>query len=143
MNERRCENCRFWQIQEPVAYLEGVCKRHAPIITNTHRGQWPSVKGSELCGDYEPMSSHIEVETVNRSKPEWADDSPLDQDFILAQRDRLIDLEILVDKNGSKYLFTLPVPHVNGSRVLQHIFPLVRTKGHLLYLLDRMEAEKK
>lgn len=55
----QCSNCLHFECHRCTYPNEGDCRRHAPIAQagskeGWPRGQWPNVRRSDLCGDYEP-----------------------------------------------------------------------------------------
>jgi hypothetical protein len=48
-----CSTCFYWTPTN--LYAEGLCKRHAPIVTTDRSASftlWPSTKDDAWCGDY-------------------------------------------------------------------------------------------
>lgn len=60
MNERSCVNCRFWGDgrRRPADWMPADCRRHAPIailVRCDAETRWPSTRGTDFCGDFEPF----------------------------------------------------------------------------------------
>lgn len=54
-----CENCLFFKQTEDLTehtdrvWIQGDCRRHAPIASLKSDDRWPTVQNDDWCGDFE------------------------------------------------------------------------------------------
>ena len=59
MNERVCENCRWWENDQ---HAVGACMRHPPQRVGNLQDDWPKTHATDRCGEWADASITPEQE---------------------------------------------------------------------------------